>query len=217
MHERSILAALLVSLLAATTPRAQLVEDYRFKGKVTDLAGKPLPGVKITFSETVSRARIVFTTSDEGTFDRRMIPHGAYEVSFEKPGYVTRVESFGWTAYAAATIVKEAQIQLESEVERARKELGKKEAKLYETAYSALSAGDCPTARRNAEELLGLVAGSYEYAVRFVLARCHAMQGEIDPAIDEYLVGVSPKLRALLRELRRTIHAMRCACVSPLI
>jgi uncharacterized protein YdhG (YjbR/CyaY superfamily) len=29
-----------------------------------------------------------------------------------------------------------------------------------------------------------------------------------DPAIDEYLAGVSPKQRALLRELRRTIHAL---------
>ncbi len=29
-----------------------------------------------------------------------------------------------------------------------------------------------------------------------------------DPAIDEYLAGVSPKQRALLRSLRKTIHAL---------
>jgi uncharacterized protein YdhG (YjbR/CyaY superfamily) len=29
-----------------------------------------------------------------------------------------------------------------------------------------------------------------------------------DPAIDEYLAGVSPKSRALLQKLRKTIHAL---------
>jgi tetratricopeptide (TPR) repeat protein len=183
---RKIIALLIALQISTAAVHAQLVEDYRFKGTVTDLAGKPIPEVQVTFQETVTRAVIAFKTSEAGIFDRRMIPHGTYEVRFEKPGYVTRVETFDWKANAPDTIVKEAQIQLESEGERARRELGKKEAKLYEAAYAALAAGDCAAAKKNADELLGLGAGTYEYAVRFVLARCHAMQEEIDAAIEEY-------------------------------
>src|SRR5207245_1231438 len=79
-----------------------------------------------------------------------------------------------------------AQLVLESETERARKELGKKAAKRYEDAYAALGANDCAAATKNAHELLDLGAGSWEYAVRFVLARCHAMQNELDAAATEY-------------------------------
>ncbi len=165
---------------------AQLIEDYRFKGKVVDTTGMPIPKVQVTFREVETGGRIVFTTKDDGTFDRRMITHGVYEVLFEKTGYVSRTEKFDWSFSPTGTIVKEATIVLENQRDRARRELGKKSAAIYEEAYAALAAGDCPTARKKAEELLALGAGDWEYAVRFVLARCYASLGELDSSVYEY-------------------------------
>ncbi len=175
---------------------AQLIEDYRFKGKVVDTAGMPIPKVQVTFRDVETGGRIVFTTKDDGTFDRRMIQHGVYEVSFEKEGYVSRTERFDWSLSPTGTIVKEATIVLENQSVRAKRELGKKAAALYEEAYAALAANDCPTARRKAEELLALGAGDWEYAVRFVLARCYAIQGELGSSVYEYrnVLALKPDL-----------------------
>jgi len=179
-------AAHLAALLAAGSARGQLVEDYRFRGKVIDQHGKPIPKVQVSFHNLQTGARIEFTTEEDGTFDRRMIPHGIYEATFQKDGFVSHRESLDWSAAAPQTIEKVAQIVLENQADRARKELGKKAAKLYEDAYAALRLSDCVTARKNAEALLALGAGSFEYAVRFVLARCHAMKDEVEAAVAEY-------------------------------
>jgi tetratricopeptide (TPR) repeat protein len=183
---RLLMAALLVTVAAAQPVRAQLLEDYRFQGKVVDQSGSPLAGVAVTLRDVVTGARIVFATGADGTFDRRMVPHAVYEASFALPGYVTRVEKFDWSFLPPEPMVKTAQVVLESQAHQAQLELGKKAAKLYETAYASLSAGDCDKATESATELLGLGAGSYEYAVRFVLARCAAMRGKLDEASSEY-------------------------------
>jgi tetratricopeptide (TPR) repeat protein len=186
------LAALLVLALPALAA-AQLIEDYRFKGKLLDTAGKPLADVKVTLRNVKSGYRIVFETNDAGEFDRRMIPHAVYEATFEKPGYVTQRTQYDWSATEPDTIVKEAQVVLESEdehkrleEEKAKAELGKKAADLYRQAYDALTAGDCDRARKSADELLAIGAGSFEYAVRFVIARCLASAGQNEAAAAEY-------------------------------
>jgi tetratricopeptide (TPR) repeat protein len=183
--KRSLIAVLAV-LFGSMLALAQLSEDYRFQGKVIDQHGKPIPTVRVTLHDPQVGTRIIFDTNPDGTFDRRMVPRGVYEASFEKAGYVTYLDHFDWSADASQTIVKVAQIVLESESDRARQELGEKASKLYEDAYAALVANDFPTARKKATELLALGAGSYEYAVRFVIARSMAMQGELEPAIAEY-------------------------------
>ena len=187
-----------VALLAAlvSVARAQLVEDYRFKGRVLDPAGQPLAGVHITLRNVETGSRIVFTSHDDGTFDRRMIPHALYEGIFEKPGYVRRTENFDWSASPKDVITVEAKIVLESQVEKAKRELGKKAAALYEEGYAALAANDCVRARQKAEELLALGAGSYEYAVRFVRARCYAQQEQWDDAVRAYreVLALRPEL-----------------------
>jgi tetratricopeptide (TPR) repeat protein len=188
----AILAVLFGSMLAL----AQLSEDYRFQGKVIDQRGKPIPTVRVILHDPQAGTRIVFDTNPDGTFDRRMIPMGIYEASFEKAGYVTHLDHFDWSADAPQTTIKVAQIVLESESDRARKVLGEKAAKLYEDAYAALVANDCVRARQKADELLALGAGTYEYAVRFVIARCLATQGELDPAVAEYgrVLSLKPDL-----------------------
>lgn len=179
-------AAMAVSLLVGAPARGQLVEDYRFQGQVLDTGGKPLAGVQIVLQNPETGTRLVCTTHADGGFDRRMIPHGVYDARFEKSGYLPRVERFDWSAPTSEPVVKQARVVLESQVERARVELGTKAAKLYEAAYGALAAGDCDTASQKAHELLGLGAGSYEYAVRFVLARCLAMRDSTVAATREY-------------------------------
>ncbi len=188
--------AMLAVLCCSPQARGQLSEDYRFQGKVIDQRGKPIPTVHVTLHDPQTGNRIVFDTEENGTFDRRMIPAGVYDATFEKSGYVSHQEQFDWSASGAETIIKVAQIVLESEADRARQELGEKAAKLYQGAYAALQEGDYPTARQKAEELLSLGAGSYEYAVRFVIARCQAMQGELDPAVEEYgrVLALKPDL-----------------------
>jgi tetratricopeptide (TPR) repeat protein len=196
MSLRQIAVAALALLFCSTLARAQLSEDYRFQGEVVDQQGKPIPSVQVILHDAGTGTRIVFVTNADGTFDRRMVPRGTYDATFSKAGYVPFLDRFDWSAESAQTIVKVARIVLESDVDRARKELGKKEAKLYEEAYAALTANDFPTARRKAEELLELGAGSYEYAVRFVIARAEAMQGELDPAVAEYgrVLALKPDL-----------------------
>jgi Flp pilus assembly protein TadD len=171
---------------AAERTRAQLVEDYRFKGVIVDTEGQPIPRVRVTFRDTETGARIVFTSRDDGSFDRHMIPHAVYAVSFEKPGYVTHTQTFDWSASPPEPVTKEGRIVLESESARARRELGAKAAQLYEDAYAALAAGDCKHASEKAGQLLALGAGDWEYAVRFVLARCQAMSDSLESAVAGY-------------------------------
>ena len=196
MRASRFCVAILAVLCCSTQARGQLSEDYRFQGKVIDQYGKPIPTVHVILHDPERGTSIVFDTDEDGTFDRRMIAAGVYEATFEKTGYVSYQERFDWSESGAETIIKVAQIVLESERDRARKELGEKAAKLYEGAYAALQAGDYPTARQKAEELLGLGAGTYEYAVRFVIARSRAMTGELDLAVEEYrrVLNLKPDL-----------------------
>jgi Flp pilus assembly protein TadD len=180
------LALVLVAGLGAPPLRAQLSEDYRFQGTVVGQDGKPIPSVQVILHDRQAGTRIVFVTNEDGTFDRRMIPCGVYEASFDKTGFVGYTEHFDWSAMSAQTSIKIAHVVLEKESDRARRELGVKAAKLYEDAYAALVAGDAPTALKKANELLVLGAGNYEFAVRFVIARSLAMQGERDSAAAEY-------------------------------
>src|SRR5262249_17946062 len=99
--------------LAPVVLHAQ-TEDYRFKGKIVDTAGKPVGGVRVTFKDVSNGAKITFTSEKDGSFDRRMIPSGQYNVTFEKDGYATRTEKFDWSASQAETKTIEAQVVLET-------------------------------------------------------------------------------------------------------
>jgi Tfp pilus assembly protein PilF len=189
-------ACLALVLGLGAPPRAQLSEDYRFQGTVVGQDGKPIPSVNVLLHDRQAGTRIVFVTNADGTFDRRMIPCGVYEASFDKTGYVGYTEHFDWSAMNAQTSIKIAHVVLEKESDRARRELGVKAAKLYEDAYAALVAGDPAKARAKAEELLALGAGNYEYAVRFVIARSYAMQNDNDNAVAEYnrVLALKPEL-----------------------
>lgn len=196
MPVRRFLLTLLALGCGASLASGQLSEDYRFQGKVIDQHGKPIAAARLTLHDVQAGTRILFETDAEGAFDRRMIPLGVYDLTVEKAGYVPYLDHFDWSVDSPQTTIKIAQIALESEADRARKELGEKAARLYEDAYAALVENDCPEARKKADELLVLGAGDYEYAVRFVIARCLALQEELDAAIAEYgrVVALKPTL-----------------------
>src|SRR5436190_6142081 len=96
MLKKGFFVALLAATLASQAS-AQLLEDYRFKGKVVDPSGTPLEGVQITFKNPENGTRISWSSKADGTFDRRMIPHAVYEVTFEKTGYVTYKDKYDWS------------------------------------------------------------------------------------------------------------------------
>ena len=175
-----------MTVIAVCSAHAQMVEDYRFKGRVLDGSGKPVAGVKITLRDIESGTRFEFKSHDDGTFDRRMIPHAKYEAVFAKAGYATHTEMFDWSISPDDVETVEVQVVLASEAERAKQEMGRKAAALYEEAYAALQKNDCGQASAKAREILTLGAGGYEYAVRFIMARCHAVQGRNADAIAEY-------------------------------
>lgn len=180
------IAFALLATLAVCTARAQLVEDYRFMGRVVDTSGKPIADARITLRDLDTGVRIETTTDGEGRFDRRMIPAARYEATIEKPGYAAHRESFDWSASTDETETVEVQVVLQNAKDRAREEMGKKQAALYEQAYAALQKNDCGQASAKAGEILTMGAGDYEYAVRFIIARCHAVQGRNAEAVAEY-------------------------------
>lgn len=186
---KRVLAVVLCVFFAAATAHAQMQEEYRFKGIVVDGSGMPVPTVRITLRDVGNGSRIEFTSKVDGTFDRRMIPHARYEAFFEKAGYTTYTQEFDWSASPREVETVEAKVVLRSQADEAaaaKKAMGEKAAKLYEESYQALEKNDCATATGKANEILKLGAGEYEYAVRFILARCAAMQNKLPDAAAEY-------------------------------
>lgn len=188
------IAFALLATFAVCTANAQLVEDYRFIGRVVDTSGKPVADASITLRDLDTGSRIEFKTDEEGRFDRRMIPAARYEATFEKAGFAGFRQAFDWSASGDETETVEVQVVLQGEKDRARQEMGKKQSALYEQAYAALQKNDCAQASAKANEILGMGAGDYEYAVRFIIARCHAMQNRDAEAIAEYekVLGLKP-------------------------
>ena len=179
-------AFVLCALVAVSAAYAQMQEEYRFQGSVVDTNGKAIPSVRITLRDVSNGSRIEFTSKGDGTFDRRMIPHARYEAFFEKAGYSTHSQEFDWSNPPREVETVVAKIVLRSEADSAKKAMGDKAAKLYEESYQALENEDCATASAKANEILKLGAGEYEYAVRFILARCRAMQNNMPEAAAEY-------------------------------
>jgi len=171
--------------LAPVTLHAQS-DDYRFKGKIVDTAGKAIGGVQVTFKDLSDGARITFTAGKDGSFDRRMIPSAQYEVTFAKDGYATHTEKFDWSATQSETKTIEVQVVLESTSVQGEREMSKETSELYDKAYAALQANHCDEATSDARMLIAKGAGGREYAARFIIARCAASQQKLDEAVTEY-------------------------------
>jgi tetratricopeptide (TPR) repeat protein len=187
---------IMLMLLLPALSRAQTTEDYRFKGQVVDTAGKAVGSVHVTMRNLADGSRISFTTKDDGSFDRRMIPSAQYETTFEKEGFVMRTEKFDWSASQEETKTVEAKIVLESKASKAQsteQEMSKEGAALYEKAYAAMQANDCTQATANARALLKVGAGGREYAARFIIARCAASGQKFDEAEAEYKRAIALK------------------------
>jgi hypothetical protein len=62
-------------------------------GIVTDAQGASIPGVKVTAVQTAFQNRYESVTDDEGKYTISNLPPGAYEVHFERPGFVRQIIS----------------------------------------------------------------------------------------------------------------------------
>jgi tetratricopeptide (TPR) repeat protein len=183
---------IVLMLLAPALVHAQS-DDYRFKGRVVDTAGKPLGGVHISMRNLADGSRINFTTKDDGSFDRRMIPSAQYEVMFEKSSFVARTEKFDWSASQTETKTVEAQIVLQSSAVKAEPQMSKEAAAEYEKAYAAMQANNCAEATQHAKRLLQMGAGGREYAARFIVARCAVTAEKFAEAETEYRRAIALK------------------------
>lgn len=183
---------IVLMLIAPALAHAQ-TDDYRFKGRVVDAAGKPLGGVHVSMRDLADGSRINFTTKDDGSFDRRMIPAAQYEVTFERDGFVTRTERFDWSASQAETKMVEAQVVLEGSSAKAEPQMSKAAAAEYEKAYAAMQANNCAEATQHAKKLLQMGAGAREYAARFIIARCAANAQKLDEAAAQYRLAIALK------------------------
>jgi tetratricopeptide (TPR) repeat protein len=86
------LAALAALVLAA--PALAQYREYYIRGTVLDTQKQPIAGVQIRLLD-VSTSRSFDVKSDkQGAFKLAGLPHGVYQVSFEKEGYQTRKDEW---------------------------------------------------------------------------------------------------------------------------
>jgi tetratricopeptide (TPR) repeat protein len=80
-------AAALGAALLATAAFAQY-REYYVRGRVVDTQKKPIPGVEIRLRDVAASRTYDMKTDKDGVFKLAGLPHGKYEVSFSKEGYV---------------------------------------------------------------------------------------------------------------------------------
>lgn len=122
----------LAVLLLYTFPlSAQQHSDYHIYGRVYDVKGKGIPGVKIFLKDIDSGKGVTIKTKDDGTFDQQFIAHAVYTVSFDKEGYISKkIDKLDLSATGEQTIQKKIEIQLATPEEMKEYELQKQQAEM---------------------------------------------------------------------------------------
>ena len=78
----------LVVLLGAATAAGQTAVEGEISGRISDVEGVALPGVRISISNSEERREA--TTDDAGRFVLRSLKPGPYGVTAELPGFVSK-------------------------------------------------------------------------------------------------------------------------------
>ncbi len=148
----------------------------RFTGRVLDVAGEPIEGVRIIL-RNLDNGQVVELRSDgSGRFFRRALTIGMYEIRFEKDGYIPVQEQrrlgSGQTQHDA--VLEPANIQT----------LGAEASPEYAAAFEAFNAGDRERAITILEDL---VQQAPDFASGYLLlARSHFELNQWEPAIASY-------------------------------
>jgi tetratricopeptide (TPR) repeat protein len=72
--------------------------EYYVKGKVVDAQKQPVPGVEIRLRDVATSRGYNMKTDKDGAFKLAGLPHGVYEVTFEKQGYSPKRDEWKFEA-----------------------------------------------------------------------------------------------------------------------
>jgi tetratricopeptide (TPR) repeat protein len=94
-RKRSLVATLLVlAALALALPGLAQYREYNISGRVVDTQKKPLDRVEITLRDRATSRSYSLRTKKDGTFKFVGLPHGVYQVVFEKAGFAVKLDEW---------------------------------------------------------------------------------------------------------------------------
>ena len=191
-----LVAGALTLAAGATTANAQTA---RVTGRVTDMVdGEPIGGVSITLRNTDTGLTVQLTSKDDGSYFRRALPIGRFEITFEKEGYVPARDSrrlgSGQTTHNAVL-----------EPTRAAPPGSSPE---YIAAYTAFEAGDLP---QTIEVLTALLGDQPDFGPgHLLLARSHYELEHWEEAIVGYkrVIELEPEIPVAYLDLGVALSAI---------
>ena len=92
MRTRFCFVAILITLLATVTTRAQQITTGVIQGTVTDATGAALPGVTIEARNVNTNLVRSQVTESDGRFVFLQLPPGTYTLKFTLTGFATHVQ-----------------------------------------------------------------------------------------------------------------------------
>lgn len=186
-------AFLLVSLVTVLLPAdaAAMQFNARVQGKVTDAAGEPLAGVKVTIM-LMSNRRIdpvpptVLTTDDQGRFFARNVRVGDSRLIFEVEGYETHVERRELRVGSQSI-----DVTMNFDAAAARVAAANVANAQYQAGVEALTNGDYAAAIENLSQALLIIEDTEENAeargsIHALLGRVYFEQRNFDEAVASY-------------------------------
>lgn len=176
--------ALAVAMLAAAAP--VLAQDWagrgRLQGVVTDTAGNPLAGAKVTlYRGEIGRGPEPIETNKKGRWSYLGLVHGTWSVLIEYPNLVPSEGSVPVNEYGISETVKtelrpipEAELQADAAVEAVR-ELDK--------GNDQLQSGQFAAARATYEAALEKLDPAYHHLVKIGIANAYLGEKQPDKAV----------------------------------
>ena len=130
-HETARLAVVAAALgwLLPAAPALAQHREYYIRGRVLDTQRQPIPGVEIGLHDAPTSRRFGAKTDDQGVFKLAGLPHGVYQVSFEKDGYLpvrtewdfdTPQDTMQRVEVSDTVLLSQAQVEQTERVEKAR-------------------------------------------------------------------------------------------------
>jgi tetratricopeptide (TPR) repeat protein len=87
-----------VAALALAAPALAQYREYYVRGRVVDPQKNPVPGVEIQVTDVATSRSYNMTTDKDGVFKLAGLPHGKYDVSFSKEGFVAAKDEWKFEA-----------------------------------------------------------------------------------------------------------------------
>ena len=152
--------ALLITLLGA--PVLALQQEARISGTVRDAVGVGVPGVTITATNDRTKASIVATTGNDGTFTLT-VPPGLYTVTATLPGWRRTTESAELGMGTSRTIDFLLQPAMSEEITVSSM---KRDETLYNVPFSVAAPTEKVLRERGVEDIEGVAANVSGFTVQ---------------------------------------------------